>query len=427
MFEKSDEITRRNFVAGLAKACLGATVLGSTKWLASAENPAGEKSLPGKAKQVIYLYMLGGMSHVDTLDPKENKEVQGPYKPIATSVAGVQLGQHLPLVAKEMGKIALIRSLTSKEGAHERARYQLHTSYPPLSSVAHPSLGSWVAKMAGKRNPDFPAYFNVGNMSFNSGFFENEYDPFRIGDPENALLNIVPPKQVSQERMDRRLKLMQGLNSDFHHEYEKWEPVRDYSTFYDRALSMMRAKDLDAFDLTKEKDEDRERYGKNNFGQGVLLARRLVERKVRFVEVSLANWDTHQENFTRVKDLSTQLDQALSALLQDLSKTGLLSETLVVVASEFGRTPRINEGDGRDHHPKVFSSLLAGAGIAGGQVYGSSDAKGEDVKDQPVTMMDVNATIAKAMGLNPHEETVSPVGRPFRLAADGKPIQKLLV
>lgn len=423
MLNKFDEVSRRDFVSGLAKVCLGATVLSQSKWLQA----AGEKPLEGKAKNVIFLYMLGGMSHIDTFDPKpENKTVQGPYVPVNSSVSGIQLGQYLPLTAKEMNKIALVRSLTSKEGAHERARYQLHTSYPPLSSVAHPSLGSWVAKAAGKRNPDFPAYFNVGDMSFNSGFFENEYDPFRIGDPENALLNIVPPKQISEERMDRRLKLMQGLNTEFVKEFDKWEPVRDYTTFYDRALAMMRAKDLDAFDLTKESDENRERYGKNRFGQGVLLARRLAERKVRFVEVALGNWDTHQENFTRVKDLSTQLDKALSSLLQDLAKTGLLSETIVVVASEFGRTPRINEGDGRDHHPKVFSALLAGGGIAGGQVYGSSDERGEEVRDKPVTMMDLNATIAKAMGLNPSEETVSPVGRPFKLAADGKPISKIL-
>jgi len=200
--------------------------------------------------------------------------------------------------------------------------------------------------------------------------------------------------------------------------------VKDYSVFYDKALTLMRSKDLEAFDLTKEKSEQRDQYGRNPFGQGVLLARRLTERGVRFVEVSLGSWDMHDNLSTRMPPLAQNLDQALSALLSDLKQSGRLQETVVVLASEFGRDPRFN-GDGRGHHPRAFSALLAGGGIRGGQVYGATGVDGDEVKENPVTMMDFNATIAAALGLNPSEETISPVGRPFRLAGGGKPVLSL--
>jgi hypothetical protein len=419
----NEDLSRRNFVSGMAKTCLGTMFLSQAGWLKAAE--ATGAKLNGKAKKVIYLYMEGGMSHIDTLDPKAG-DVQGPGKPIGTKVSGIQLTEFLPLTAKVFDKVAVVRSLWSKEGDHRRAKYQLHMSYPPLSSVAHPSLGSWVVKEGGKLNKDLPGYFAVGNTTFNSGFFENEYDPFRIGDPGNALLNVLPPKSVGMEKLDKRLGLMNKLNEGFQHDYDGWEPVKDYTTFYDRALTMMKSKDLDAFDLTQESEDTRARYGKNNFGQGVLLARRLVQRGVRYVEVSLGNWDTHTEMSTRIPDLAGKLDAAYSSLIADLTRTGEISETLVVVASEFGREPKIVTGDGRGHHPRAFSAMLAGGGIRGGQAYGSTDATGDSVKDNPVTMMDLNATIATCLGLDPKTETISPVGRPFLLAGGGKPIDALI-
>lgn len=422
LFSRYDS-SRRDFIENLAKVCLGTAVLGQTKWLKAAET-AGNAAPQGKAKSVIYLYMIGGMSHVDTLDPKpENSSVKGPFGAVQAG-ASVYLGDQLARVAKSFSDVAVIRSLTSKEGDHRRARYQLHTSYPPLSSVQHPSIGSWISKTATRLNQELPPYFTIGEGGFNSGFFANEYDPFRVGDPETILKQITPTKPGADEDLKRRLSLLGDLQGDFVKEYGAYEPVKDYSVFYDKALTLMRSKDLEAFDLTKEKSEQRDRYGRNPFGQGVLLARRLTERGVRFVEVSLGNWDMHDNLSTRLPPIAQNLDQALSALLADLKQTGRLSETVVVLATEFGRDPRFN-GDGRGHHPRAFSALLAGGGIKGGQVYGATGADGDEVKENPVTMMDFNATIAQALGLNPSEETISPVGRPFRLAGGGKPILSL--
>ncbi len=420
-----DDVNRRDFVLGLAKACLGASVLGFPKEMFAEPAKKGMPASAGKAKRVIYLYMAGGMSHIDTLDPKPGTDVQGPTTPISTSVPGIMLGEHFLNLSKEMKKFSIIRSLSSKEGAHERASYHLHTNYPPLSSVYHPTFGSWILKYSGRLNKELPGFVTVGNSPFNSGYFDNEYDPFRVGDANRALLNVIPPKEVNEDRINRRLKLLSEVNTDFSKKYAGIEPVRDYANFYDRALTMMRSKDLEAFDVTKESKTVRDAYGMNQFGQGVLLARRLVEKDVRYVEVSFGGWDNHVDNFEKLKTQVSTLDKAVAALFQDLSASGLLSETLVCLSSEFGRTPIINEQNGRDHHPKVFSCILAGGGIQGGQVYGSSDAEGMDVRDNPVNVMDVNATIAQALGLNPQEETYSPVGRPFLLAGSGKPITKL--
>jgi hypothetical protein len=417
-----DELTRRDFVSNLAKTLLGNAFLSSLPELRAANAP----SKNAKAQSVIYLYMEGGMSHLDTFDPKpDNKEIQGSTGVIDTSVAGVKLADNLPQLAAVMKSLAIIRSMTSKEGAHERAKYLLHTSYPPLSSVAHPTLGSWVMKEAGRMNESLPGYLAIGNHPFNSGFFDNDFDPFHIGDPEHALLNVVPPKDVNEETTSKRLELMKQLGKKFNERYQKVESVTDYANFYDRAVALMKSKDLDAFDLTQEKEAVREKYGKNAFGQGVLLARRLVEIKARYVEVTLTGWDTHIENFEKVPDLASQLDNAAATLITDLASRGMLESTLVVIASEFGRTPKINDAKGRDHHPSVFSCVLAGGGVRGGQVYGSSDSEGRAVADSGVTMMDVNASIAFALGLDPATETISPVGRPFTLSGGGKPISRL--
>lgn len=420
-----DELTRRAFAATMAKGLLGLT-FSSTLLSAAGSKKAKTALVEGKAKRVIYLYMQGGMSHIDTLDPKPGTEAQGPTETVKTSESGIILASHFAKTAPLMSNCALIHSLTSKEGAHERARYQLHTGYPPLSSVQHPSLGSWVVKYKPRMNPDLPPYFAVGDMAFTSGFFENDTDPFRVGDPDSAMTNVIPPKYVPAETVERRISLMKDFNQMFSERFGKVEAVRDYDTFYDRALGMMKSKDLEALDLTKEDPSVRERYGKNRFGQACLLARRLAEHGVRYTEITWGQWDTHQENFDKVGTQATILDQGLSALIQDLKSNGLLQDTLIVLTSEFGRTPRINEGQGRDHHPDCFSALLAGGAIKGGTVYGSSDDEGRKVKDNPVTMMDLNATIVTALGLDPEKEVISPAGRPFTMAADGTPISALL-
>jgi hypothetical protein len=415
----NDDVSRRKFIEGLAKTCLGTVAISSLSPLFA------DAKANAKTKRVIYLYMAGGMSHLDTFDPKPGRDTQGPIQSVDTAATGIQLSEHLSRLAKEMNDVALIRSLTSKEGAHDRAAYTLHTSYPPLSSVTHPSLASWIVKSGGAINQEIPANVSIGNTTFSSGFFDNVYSPFRVGDPERALVNVVPAKNVDEPRMDRRLDLLHEVNNGFTSKYEKWEPIKDYTTFYDRAVTMMKSKDLAAFEVSKEDPKLREKYGLNSFGQGVLLARRLVERGVKFVEVSLGGWDTHADNFTKLKDLGNRLDMGVSTLISDLRDRGLLKDTLVVVVSEFGRTPTINQTGGRDHFPNVFCGMLAGGGIVGGQVHGESDIDGKVVKKDPVSMQDFNATIVHALGLDFNEETISPVGRPFLMAGGGKPLTNL--
>ncbi|MBN8216288.1 MAG: DUF1501 domain-containing protein [Spirochaetes bacterium] len=417
-----DELTRRDFARHLARTAFGLAFVSALPSFLRAQAAPSR----AKAKRVIYLYMQGGMSHLDTLDPKPGREVQGPTETVKTAVPGVLLGASLARTAGQMKEIALVRSLHSKEGAHERARYQLHTGYPPLSSLLHPATAAWVAKFAPRLNADLPPFVAVGDAVAGAGFFENTFAPFRVGDPEQALANVVPPKYIPHEIVERRIKLMKALNEPYLERWGRVAGVKDYASFYDQALALMHARDLEAFDLSKESDAAREGYGKNRFGQGCLLARRLIERDVRWVEVAWGNWDTHQDNFTSVEKQAAILDQGLGALLEDLKARGLLGETLVVLCSEFGRTPRINEGKGRDHHPDCFSALLAGGAVKGGSVWGESDEDGRKPKRDPATPMDLSATIVAALGLDPAKEVVSPAGRPFLMGGGGAPIAGIL-
>lgn len=433
LVKKWDELTRRRFMTAAAGTFLGVNLMPFGPMTRALAAPTG----PGKARKVIYLYMAGGMTHLDTFDPKPGQEVQGPVEAIKTSADGIQLSQYLPETARHGDKIAVIRSLTSTQGAHERANYLMHTSYTQRGTIQHPALGAWSIKMSGKLNPTLPGNVLIagGSQHPGAGFFESRLAPVPIGDPAAGLQNSVRPRNVTAEQQDRRLALSDQLDRDFRSQFEKQKLVRAYNDLYQDALALMRSEDLKAFDLSQESAETKAAYsvpagegrraGNNRFGMGCLLARRLVEHGVRFVEVQLGGWDTHTENFERVPELAAQLDRALGALLSDLHSRGLLSETLVVVATEFGRTPRINDREGRDHYPKAFSGMLAGGGIRGGQVYGKTDANASEVTENPISVQDFNATIAYAMGLDLKQVLYSPSGRPFTVADKGNPIKSL--
>ncbi|MEM7385654.1 MAG: DUF1501 domain-containing protein [Verrucomicrobiota bacterium] len=423
ILHKSDEFSRRQFMATTAKSLLGVGLAPTMlPGLAAGAAPTGRPS----ARKVIYLYMAGGMSHLDTFDPKPGTEEQGPVEAIKTKADGVQISEYLPFLAKQMDKVALVRSLSSTQGAHEQGNYFMHSSYAMRGTIRHPGMGAWLEKLDGRTNRTLPASVRIGGGSRGggAGWMESRFAPLVLGNPNEGLKNSQRRKGITEKEFIDRLELADAFDTEFHQKYEH-KKVQAYKDIYDDAIRLMKSEDLKAFDLSKESDSLREFYGDSSFGQGVLLARRLVEHDVRFVEVALGGWDTHSNNFNSVPQRAAVLDQALSALLVDLDRRGLLEETLVVVATEFGRTPRINQNDGRDHFPKAFSGLLAGGGIRGGQAYGQTDKSGSNVTENRVRVPDFNATIAYALGLPLEEEVFSPSKRPFKVANNGKPVTAL--
>ena len=417
---RADEPTRRRFIARAASSLLGVGLLPN---FLSREALAAATAKGGTAKNVIYLYMDGGMSHVDSWDPKSGA-VMGPTKTIKTSADGVLLGEYLPRTAQQMHHGTVVRSLTSTQGAHEQGNYYMHTSYQLRGTINHPSLGAWLAHFRGAGNPTLPSSVYVGNASRHpgAGFFRPELSPLFVNNPENGLKDIERQKGLTKDSHAARMQLAGELDAEFIRTFGKQRNVAAHTGAYDGAYRMMASADIAAFDLTQEKPELRDAFGRDAFGQGCLLARRLVERGVRFVEVSLHGWDTHSNNFTATPDLCDKLDRGLATLVNDLHGRGMLRDTLVVVATEFGRSPKINQSLGRDHYPTAFSAALFGGGVKGGAVYGATNQTAEIVTDDEITIPDFNATIGHALGLPVDEVVVAPNGRPFKLADKGKPV-----
>lgn len=412
---------------GTAKTFLGVGALGMTSRSNAALGPnLGIPQRAGAAKHIIYLYMGGGMTHLDTFDTKPGHENQGQTKTINTNADGVRISEYLPSLAGHADKLAIVRSLTSTAGAHDQGNYLMHTSYEQRATIRHPGIGAWALKYKGRMNTNLPgSVFIGGNSRINGGggFFEPQYEPLAINDPNSGLKNS-KLRGVNQEMFDQRLELAGKFDSEFHERYNV-KQVRAYTSMYDDAVRIMKSKDLQAFDLSQEDEMTRERYGSDPFGQGCLLARRLIEHDVRSVEVSLGGWDMHNNVFVAAPDKCAILDQAMSALLEDLDRRGKLEETVVVLTTEFGRTPRINQNAGRDHYPKAFSSVLAGGGLKGGITYGKTDEGGENVAENPVKIQDFNATVAHALGLPLDQVLYSPSKRPFTVAHKGKPVLDL--
>ncbi len=406
-----------------AAGLLGVSLLPPGLW--SADPPAVTAAPVGSAKSLILLFMAGGMSHLDTFDPKPGREVQGPIGAIPTSVDGVMLGQHLPNLAKQMGRCALIRSLTSTQGAHEQGVYYMRTSYTMRGTARHPAVGAWAAQLLPRMNPTLPPFIAIGSDSRHpgAGFLPAACGPLPIGDPAKGLQYAKPAKGIDGARQDHRMALLGDL--DAHGTAPDAEAVRAYHELYAEAVKLMASQDLAAFDLSQESEAVRDSYGDDAFGHGCLLARRLVERGVRTVEVTLGGWDTHDDSATRIEDRCNILDRGLPALLSDLASRGLLATTMVAVVSEFGRSPKMNVRDGRDHHPKCFSALLAGGGIRGGQVYGASDEDGQAPARDTVQVPDFNATLAYGLGCDRTRMLHAPDGRPFTMADKGKPLVSL--
>ncbi len=430
-----DDLTRRQLMSDLAKYCLGVTVLpaGLAAVLAAAEKddkkkPAAKPTSAGgngKAKHLIYLFMQGAMSQLDTFDPKPKSKVQGETKPIQTKIAGTSFGEKLPELAKISDKLAVIRSMNTSTAAHEPARYLMSTSYKPIATTRHPGLGSWVHKFLGRIHKELPVAVQIGG-GIGPGYLGAEFAPVPIGDPSLGLQNTKSPAYLKNEAFDKRMELSGVFDGDFRKLAKDNRKVTGYDDLYKDAIHLLRSEDLKVFDINQEKEDIRKAYGETRFGKGCLLARRLVESGTRYVEVSLGSWDHHNDLWTKLPNVAAELDKAAAQLINDLASRGLLKDTLVVIGTEFGRRPEINQNSGRDHHPAAYSCVLAGGPIKGGQVWGKTDGDAFRVDSDGVTPQDLNATIATAMGIPHNKEIHSPDGRPFTISDKGSPISKLL-
>ena len=420
-----DEFNRRQFVTQLAKTCLGVGMLPLVGSYINTPCAAITPHSRARAQHVIYLNMSGAMSHIDTFDPKPGTASQGPVQPIATNVDGIQLSEFLPNIASQMHNAALVRSVVTSQGAHEQASYLMHTSYQKRGTISHPTFGSWVSKLAGSINSTIPNHVKIGGGGPGAGYLESRHNPVPIGNPKSGLANSKLAEYIGNNRFDARLNAISKMNGTFTEHFPQ-KQVRAYTDLYKDAVKLMKSSDIQAFDIAQEPENMTAMYGDSNFGQGCMLARRLVEHGVRYVEVTRGGWDTHDDCFNRVADNCLDIDKAIGALLRDLDRRGLLNTTLVVLTSEFGRTPNINPRDGRDHWPNAFSAMFAGAGIKGGTLYGQSDELGKRVVANPAKPEDLNATIAKLLGLATQDIHYSPSGRPFKVAHDGTPIMDII-
>jgi hypothetical protein len=425
MITQLDSLSRRAFVERWAKTTLGVTVLHSASHsMLAAEsaglNPAGGPGF-GKAKNLIFLQMIGGMTHIDTLDPKDG-DTQGPKKPISTK-AGFQLGGTMEKLAAQADKISIVRSLSSKTGVHASAQYLIRTGYEQRGTIKHPALGAWAQHFKGPSHKTLPSNVCVNRQPNNgNGFFPASFAPLPILDPDAGLQNSKP--DVGGDVMQKRMALLDKLDAGFRSRFQT-ASVKSYTEFYENTVKIMSSTDLEAFSIAEEPEALKEKYGKNKFGQGCLLARRLIEKGIRCVEVASGGWDMHNNIDDALDDRGAEMDKGVAALLEDLSSRGMLDSTIVVLCSEFGRGPKINGNGGRDHHPKVFSTMLAGGGIKGGFVYGASDKGGFEVADKGVTIQDFLSTVGWSMGLPIDEVVMSPSNRPFTVGDKGRAIMEL--
>jgi hypothetical protein len=432
-------LSRREVLGMSLASVLGVSFSG---WLPRLAAAAGETAAK-RGKSCILLWMNGGPSQTDTFDLKPGHANGGPFKEISTTATGVRISEHLPLLGNEMKDLAIIRSLSTKEGEHGLATQLMLTGYQPQqAAVRYPSLGSLLSKELGDPEGDLPNFVSLSPFRMaDAGFLGPNYSPLTVSgasdDPNTranlALEDLAPPRGRDEKAMKNQFDILRFMHQEFA-QTTRGEALAAHRASYAKAMRMVETQARKAFQLEEEKAELRDAYGRNRFGQGCLLARRLVERGVAFVEVTLssapgnvAGWDTHADNFNQVRALSQVLDPAWATLMKDLRERGLLKSTLVVWMGEFGRTPTINPNTGRDHFPAAWSVVLGGAAIKGGQVVGSTGPSGQEVKDRPVSVAALYATICAAVGVDHEKENISSEGRPIPLVdRGGTPIRELI-
>ncbi len=390
-------LSRRGFLRWIGAGAFGLT------WLDYLTLHADEIRKAHKA--CILLWMAGGPSQFETFDPKPGAPTQGPTKAIPTTVPGIDIAEHWTKVAGATKDLTIIRSMTSKEGNHGRATYLLHTGYAPSGGVVHPGIGSVVANELGLHDFDLPHFVSIQGQSIGPSFLGVPYAPFVVSDPNRKPDNLATP--VAGPRLERRLGLLQELEGPFARGGAA-EQVRDHQALYHQTAHMVLSPRVQAFDLDAEPAKIRDAYGRSPFGQGCLMARRLVEAGVTFVEVQSNGWDTHGNELATLKTLIPPVDQATAALLGDLRSRGMLEKTLVIWMGEFGRMP------------------LAGSGVKGGQVIGATDKLGSAVAERPVTVPDLFCTFCQILGIDPRKENQSNVGRPIPIVEGGEVVKEVL-
>ncbi|MBX3468639.1 MAG: DUF1501 domain-containing protein [Planctomycetes bacterium] len=366
------------------------------------------------ADACVVLWMSGGMSQTDTFDPKPGTASAGPLKAIRTAQKDVLLSELLPLTAEHMRHVSLIRSMATREGAHDRATYLVHTGWAPSGTVRHPDLGALVSQALARPDAELPPYVCIGGQGTGPGLLGVPFAPFTVADPTRPVQDLAYPQGVDAARFARRRRLLEAVERQFRRDHPGDETDGHRAVFV-KADRLMHSREVRAFDLAQEPARTRAAYGEGAFGQGCLMARRLVEAGVKAVEVQLGGWDTHRDNFTGHRRLAAVLDRGLAALLGDLRERDLLRRTLVLVATEFGRTPRINADDGRDHHAVGWSVALAGGPVRGGRVIGATSADGQTVVERPVAAADLLATLAHALGVDRARVNTTPEGRPIQV------------
>lgn len=436
------------------QACgLGMLGYSSSPWLPAL---AGQlAAAPERQRHCILLWMTGGPSQTDTFDMKPDHTNGGEFAEVASSVPGLRMSEHLPGLARHADKLALVRGLSTREGDHGRGTYLMRTGHPPRGPIRYPTIGASLAKQLATKDAGNSAtalsyvsvapYRAFNQAAFSPGFLGPKYAPLSVGATDNlgtaeqdagtyanlTVDDLELATGVTRRRQQRRLEMWHGLQDRFLASHRTSSPIA-HDTVYRRALDLMSSELVNAFDLDEEPDEVRQAYGRGRFGQGCLMARRLVERGVPFVEVSLGGfsdnglgWDTHVNNFPAVRDLSRELDDGWANLMTDLEQRGLLDRTTILWMGEFGRTPMINDNAGRDHFPAAWTCAFAGGGIAGGQAFGRTSPDGTQVEEGKVSEGDVLATLCQAVGVDPETENISDQLRPIKLA-EGQPIDAIL-
>ena len=413
-------MTRRHFL----QHSLGASTLAASSLALGHSLRAHADQLKKNHKSAILLWMNGGPSTIDLWDLKPGAATGGPFRPINTT-GDVQIGEHLPMVAKQMHNLSIVRSMSTREADHDRGRYYMHTGYVPNPSIEHPSYGAVIAHELAADRPslEIPPFVTIGSPGEGPGFLGMSFAPFNVSN--NGDIRNHEMLKMNDARMIQRMKTLDLLEKNFISQ-NRGSAAVDHMKILEKTYQLMTTEQMQAFKVTTEPDAVQERYGRTGFGRGCLMARRLVEAGVPFVEVDLGGWDNHQGIFNTLETrLLPELDRAMSALVEDLEQRELLKDTAIIWMGEFGRTPTINGNTGRDHYARAWSVVVGGAGMQGGKAIGATDDEGRMVVTEPYSAEDLMATVCQSLGISLETTYQSKSGRPMKIANSGKVIREL--